>query len=181
MKKLIGVLIIILVAGGVFVGCGNKTQAVPKQTPSESTQKPTTIDGIIKSNFKDAKVNIDTKTNIITVTYPIEDNFSNNLIVTNNLMKIKSCLKDLKGNSEFSKFDYITFDATGEFTNQYGEKSTGTVTEHNFDISKLNKVVNYDNIDNQQLIQLQDGNTMINPSFKKGLKLDTIKLLQPNN
>lgn len=181
MKKIIMVIIALLIVCGVFVGCGNKAESTKQNTTSKTQEKkPTSIDGILKENFKDSKINIDKKTKCITVTYQMEDNLTQNLMVENNLIKIKSALKELKSNKDFLNFDYITFDSNGTFTDKYGKDSTELVTEHNFNISEIKKVVNFDNIDNTQLIALQDGNTMINPAFKKDLSEDTINLLQPN-
>ncbi|AQM58542.1 hypothetical protein [Clostridium baratii] len=173
MKKLIAIFLSCILGMTLFVGCAKETSASSRNTE----KKEMTINDIVS---KELKGTVEEDYDLLNINYNLSG-FTENMQVKSALRDITKTLSELKDNNDFKKFKMVMFKGSGEFKDQYGNKKTLVALKNTFDVSEIEKVKNFDDITNEQLIALQ-GNykTFCNNTFKKGLKEKTLKLLYPN-
>lgn len=124
---------------------------------------------------------ISTSGNILTITYTNDALGIGRCIVCVD-MNVRSGLQKIYKSYEFQKYDTVVIKAMTKMPNRSVNSPRELGMSLTFDQSELEKVPNFDNVYNDQLILLQGKHrTYIHPDIMKRLDANDIKELFPNN
>jgi hypothetical protein len=158
----------------------NQTTGSTKQTNTKKEQsKPEDLKELVAKNFDDGKVVINGDQLTIEFT---GSTLSENSLVDLGIYTTKIGLAKIYKNDEFKKYPVVQFKVMGSFTDKYGNSSKDAAMSFTFDQSELQKVSNFNNLNDEQLVSLQGQHrTYLHPAISKDLKPATRQKLYPNN
>jgi len=139
------------------------------------------LNKLVSEKFENGKLILDKNNSILTIQFTVpytnEDNF-----VTQTLYNGENGVEEVYKNNEFKKYKIFRLESMSDFTDQYGKSTKEVGMRLTFPQTELQKVESFDNVTNEQFVQLQGSNrTYLHPSVGKNIKLETRQIILPTN
>ena len=170
MKKLIGVIILAVVAIGIFAGCSSDSKKAKADT------KPVqTIDSIAFKNLGASAKIEDKKLTLSFIGFFNINDEDNNKVMEQNITKMKNTLYEIKNLNNFKGLDEVYFVIDGNL--KFGKDNSyhqAHVMEVDFQTSDL-KNMDLKTISNKDFMQKQIGPSTINPTLKEKFNDEILK------